>query len=276
MNAVNPISGQRRGLPACTGSVLIYVLWILTVISVLAFQLSADSTATALNQSAFANQLKKQMQIESAIQFAIFKINSNQWENRSFEFDLNNQQIRLRIFNEAGFVSLYEPDSPALDNILKSVELDEDSVTELKQAIGDEDRALRLNSFSELTRFSGLDLDELAQLIPLVSIFHSGSVNPMQAPPEVLMQFHRVDQFRVGQLRDTSDPEEIEKLRNELVSSMRQQDSELSEELSSYFRLHVEIDGMLHRVFINKGRRQQDFTVVLIENRGLSPDANAS
>jgi hypothetical protein len=73
------------------GSILIYVLWILVVISVLAFQLTSSSKATTLNQVAFGSQLKKRMQLNSAIQFAIFQIKADRWQNRSFAFDLNNQ-----------------------------------------------------------------------------------------------------------------------------------------------------------------------------------------
>ena len=60
------------------GSVLLYVLWILVVISILAFKLTSSSRVVTLNHSAVSTQLKNQMQISSATQFAIFKIISNQ------------------------------------------------------------------------------------------------------------------------------------------------------------------------------------------------------
>ena len=137
------------------GSVLIYVLWILVVISVLAFQLASASRVISVNRSAFANQLKKQMQIESAVQFAMFKIFSNQWKDKPYELHLNNQKINIRIFNEQGFVSIYTLSNKTLKNIFESIGLDEITVDELEKAIVSDERPQRFNSFAELRRFSG-------------------------------------------------------------------------------------------------------------------------
>ena len=258
------------------GSILIYVLWILVVISVLAFQLTSSSKATTLNQVAFGSQLKKRMQINSAIQFAIFQIRADRWQNRSFAFDLNNQEIAVSIYNESGFVSIYETDNETLGNIFEYVQLEKNGIAELTESISDEDHPQRFNSFSELLQFTGLDSAVLHRLIPLVSIFHEDTVNPMLSPPQVLMRFHRVDQFRVQQLLETANEAEIEQLRSELVASLRLQDSELSGNVSGYFRLHVEIDGSLNRVFIKKLRRQENFQVVLIENDESTSQAKSS
>jgi hypothetical protein len=271
-----PISRLRPAVHSSVGSILIYVLWILAVISVLAFQLTADSRTTSLNQSAFANQLKKQMQIESAIQFAMFKIASDLWQHRTYTFSLNDQQFAISIFNEAGFVSIYEVDNPTLANIFKSVELDDTSITELKSAVSDEDQPQRFNSFAELKQIPGFDDDVLARLKPMISVFHEDPVNPMLSPPQVLMKFHRVDQFRVRKLFQDLEQDEIEQLRTELVESLRQQNVELSDDLSAYYRVHIVIDGLLHRVFLKKPRQQARYTVLLIEYNQLNPDAIAS
>lgn len=271
-----PISSLRPAVHSSAGSILIYVLWILAVISVLAFQLTADSRTTGLNQSAFASQLKKQMQIESAIQFAMFKIASDLWQHRTYTFNLNDQQIAISIFNEAGFVSIYEIDNPTLANIFKSVELDDTSITELKIAVSDEDQPQRFNSFAELKQIPGFDDDVLARLKPMISVFNEDPVNPMLSPPQVLMKFHRVDQFRVRKLFDDLEQDEIEQLRTELVESLRQQNVELSDDLSAHYRVHIVIDDLLHRVFLKKPRQQARYTVLLIEYNQLNQDAIAS
>lgn len=248
-----------------TGSVLLYVLWILILISALAFQLSLETRASSLSQAAFSKQIRKQMQIDSAIQFAAFRIRTHGWQNREFSFELNGQQIKLSIFNEAGFVSLYATESPLLENIFKRVGLGRDDAVNLIKTIEDEELPRRFNSFSELMGFSGIDRELLHRLVPLVSILREDLINPMYSPPRVLMQFNRVDRYRVQQLAGTTDPVEINQLRTEIVESLRQQNNELSENDSEYFRVIIEIDGQLHRVFLKQRRRQAGFITVLVE-----------
>jgi hypothetical protein len=259
-----------------SGSILIYVLWILVVISVLAFQLASASRVLTVNQSAFANQLKKQMQIESAVQFAMFKIISNEWNNKPYELYLNNQKINIRIFNELGFVSIYALNNETLRNIFEFVSLDEITIEELEKAIVKDERPQRFNSFSELRRFSEINDEVIKQLIPLVSIYHEDPVNPRYSPVDVLTQFHRVDQFRVQELKETTDENEASQLRNEIIESLFVQENEFSDNLSAYFRVHIEIDGYLHRAFLKYNRQQKKYIVVMIDSSEIISNENAS
>lgn len=249
-----------------SGSVLIYVLWILVVISVLAFQLASASRVISVNRSSFANQLKKQMQIESAIQFAMFKIISNQWKDKSFELNLNNQDIGITIFNESGFVSIYEMSNKSLKNIFEFVGLDQTTVKELEKAIVQDKKPQKFNSFFELRQFSGIDDEVVRRLIPLISIYHEEPVNPARSPIEVLMQIHRIDQFGVQKLMETSDEIEKVQLRKNLIESLFAQEIDWSESLSTYYRVHIAIDGLLHRVFLKYNRQQKKYVVVLVDS----------
>jgi type II secretory pathway component PulK len=202
---------SREGKPGtCKGSILIYVLWILVVISVLAFQLTSASRVTTLGQSAFSSQLKKQMQLDSAIQFSIFKILTNKWQHKVYDLSLNGQAISVKIFNEQGFFSIYEVGDKSLEKIFEFAEVDETTVESLKKEIVGDKAPLRFNSFYELQQFSALSDEMLEKLMPLISIYHESPVNPNYSPVEVLMQFSRVDQYRVQKLMESVD--EVEKV----------------------------------------------------------------
>ncbi len=273
-----PVRNCKLIIPgnSSSGSILIYVLWILVVISVLAFQLASASRVLTLNQSAFVNQLKKQMQIESAIQFAMFKIISNEWQDKPYELNLNNQKINIRIFNESGFVSIYTLENETLKNIFEFVSLDESTSEELEEAIVKNKKPQRFNSFSELRKFSGIDENVLKQLIPLVSIYHEEAVNPAHSPVEVLAQVQRVDQFRVEKMQETTDEIEKAQLRKELVESLFMQTSEFSEDISSYYRVHINIDNFLHRAFLRYDRKNEKYVVVLVDSSEAISDESVS
>ncbi len=274
---INYLCRNKRSICfSSSGSILIYVLWILVVISVLAFQLASASKVITVSQSAFANQLKKQMQIDSAVQFAMFKIISKHWKDKLFELNLNNQEIKISIFNESGFVPIYEVGSETLKRIFEFISLDQATVEELEQAISQENKPQRFNSFSELRQFSGIDGEVLKQLIPLVSIYHEDPVNPAYSPVEVLMQFHRVDQFRVQKLMEATDQTEMAQLRNEIIESLFAREMVSSEDLSVYYRVHILLDGFLHRVFLKYNRLQKKYKVVLIDSSEKNSDGNAS
>ncbi|MCP3852643.1 MAG: hypothetical protein GY694_20810 [Gammaproteobacteria bacterium] len=135
---------------------------------------------------------------------------------------------------------------------------------------------MRFNSFSELRQFANIDETVLGRLIPLVSIFHEEAVNPIQSPVEVLTQIQRVDQFRVGKLQESTDEIERIQLRNELVESLYLQESEFSDNLSSYFRIHVKLDSLLHRVFLKYNRKEKKYVVVLIDSNEVISGENLS
>jgi type II secretory pathway component PulK len=276
MMMASSISLKPKTCRRTRGSILIYVLWILVVISVLAFQLSSASRATVLSQSASTNQMKRQLQLDSAVQFAIFKIAGGQWQDRDFELNLNGQRIDVSIFNEAGFVSIYNRESITLQRIFDYLDLDADTVAAIALAVQQEKDPVRLNSFDELRRIDGIDMATVRQLIPLVSIFHEDATNPNYAPADVLMRIERVDQYRVQKLRESSDGTEKAQLRREVVESLMELDEQLAESPSQYYRVHVSIDGALHRVFLKYNRQLKRYLVVLVDDSQTSTGGKVS
>jgi type II secretory pathway component PulK len=259
----------------CRGSILLYVLWILVVISVLAFKLSAASRVTTLNQSAFASHLKDQMQLQSAIQFAKFKITMNQWEHQSFNFDLNNQTVQVRIFNESGFVSIYQPGSDTLIGIFERAGVEPEVASMLGEVFASEEQYFRFNSYSELLQFEGINRAKVQRLIPLVSIFHEDLVNPRYSPAELLAQIHGVDNFRAQKLIEAVDDEEKDELRQVLSDSLFQRGTEVTDSHSIYYRVSILIDGQLHRVFLRVNGREESYQVVLVESNRVGKSAKA-
>ncbi len=258
------------------GSILIYVLWILIVISVLAFQLSAASRVVVVNQSAISNQLKKQMQIDSAVQFAMFKIIKDEWENRSFELNLNGHKMIIKIYNESGFISLYELSNKSLKSIFEMVNMPQETIDNLAVVMQEEDEELRFNSFDELLQFDGINNEILEQLIPYVTIFHADPINPAYSPPEVLMLQPGIDQYRVQKLAESTDINENVYLRDELTNLLVLLGYDLSEDPSTYYRIHIVIDEMIFRVYSLYDRRQKRLKVVQTISGINQPDVNSN
>jgi hypothetical protein len=257
-------AGNNRS--TSSGSILIYVLWILVVISVLAFQLASASKVMTVNRSAFANQLKKQMQIESALQFAMFKITSDQWKHKSFELNLNNQKINIRILNESGFVSIYEMGSRQLEEIFDLVGLDQTDIEQIKTVLKPGKKQLRFNSFVELRQFAGVDNKILEQLVPLISIFHEEPVNPRYSSEEVLMLIPGIDQYRVQKLKQATNEIERAQLRGELVELISLLGIEVSKYLSEYYRVQILLDGFMYRVILKYNYEHEKYKVLLINS----------
>ncbi len=247
------------------GSILIYVMWILDLISGLAFQHTSNSRVTTLSQSVTAKQLKTRMQIESAIQFAKFKIMADDWHERRHQLFLNKQDLRIEIFNESGFVSIYNLQDRDLKNVFTSVGLDQETIDALGSAFDPDGDDLRINSFDELLRFDGIDSTRKAQLASLVSIYHEDAINPWHSPAGVLLLLDGVDQFRVQKLVQEEDPQTRRELRNELVDIISRREEPFSEDIGDYFRVRISLGADSYRVILKTGRRRDRFTTLLVE-----------
>lgn len=248
------------------GSVLIYVLWILVVISTLAFQLTSAARVNTLNQSAVSSQLKQQMQLESAIQFGMFKIASGNWENNKFQINLNNQEIFIEIYNESGFNSLFNLSDKSLNKLFNSINMDSEIVDKVKKLRLKDENYVKYNSFTELLDKANIDDAVLAQLIPLISIFQEDAFNPLYSPEKVLLLLPGVDQYRVNKLTETTDEEERKQLRNEIADLLVSRGLEVSEDISAYYRLYVTVTDKKHTVFVKYDRRQKKYKVVLVNS----------
>lgn len=245
-----------------TGSILLYVLWILVVISLLSFKLSSASRVVMIKQVSEVSQIKKDLQLNSAIKFATFKILKNDWKNIQFKQNLNNQRITIDIYNESGFISLYDLSSQSLENVFESADFDSSSLNDLKNRT--DSKKLHFNDFSELTQFEGVSAENVQHIIPYVSIYHQEGVNPAHSPENVLMKIKGVDQYRVKKLIDSSDMDEKREIRNEIVDILRSKNVNMTEDENDYYRIHISLDSRLYRVFVKLNRRSQDFVVVNI------------
>ncbi len=251
---------MRREMAKKTGSVLLYVLWILVVISLLAFKLSSASRVVMLKQVSDVSQIKKNLQLNSAIQFATFKILSDNWENLKFEQILNNQTIVIQIYNESGFISLYDMSAESLNNVLEKSNIIASDLDDLRYQI--EENNLRFNDFMELTQFDGISEQKIRQIIPFISIYHQEGVNPAQSPVEVLNMIGGVDKYRVSKMMESTDNAEVIALREEVVELLRSGNVEVSESVNNYYRLHISLDSKLYRVFLKFNGRTKEFLVV--------------
>ena len=271
---MNAASKDRLGLLAarrCRASILIYVLWILVVISALAFQLASSSRVFSLNQSAMARQAKDQMQVESAIQFARFKIRSKQWENREYTLNLNNQKINVRIFNEAGYLSLYNLRSESLKKIFKTINIGSEAVEKLDNYLNDSGKTVKLNDYLELLPILEIDHATLVRLSSMVSILFDGEVNPFYSPIKVLMQLPHVDRFRVQQLAATQDPADKMRIRNELVEQLALSSGGLDGDLSVYYRVYISFAEKRFKAFLKYDRRKKQYLTVMMLDDEAEP-----
>ena len=252
-------------------SILIYVLWILVIISALAFQLASSARVMTVTQSASARNFKDKMQLESAIQFARFKIRSNEWNNNKYQLNLNNQLITIDIYNESGFISLYKLRSESLINTFKYAKLSQDVLLNLENKTTRESNNLFINDYLELLQLDGIDKAALNALVPVVSILHDGTTNPFYSPVNVLMLLPGVDQFRVRKLAETNDKEARISLRNEIISQLSNGGLALEEDLSSYYRAHIMFADKNYWVFLKYDRRQKKYKTILAFN-ALPPE----
>lgn len=243
-----------------SGSILLYVLWILVVIALLAFQMSSISRGMMLSQTSDAVQLKKKIQLNSAIQLASFNILSGDWKNVKIIRKINNLAINIEIYNESGFFSLYDLRNQSLKEILEGHNIPLEGLE--KMVARGTDSYQRFNDIYELRQLETVSDEMIQALIPFLSIYHENSINPNYSPPEVLMQISRIDQFRVGQLMETSDPIEARQLRNEIIDVLNSQNIETSEDSSPYYRLNIEMGAELYRVFLKLDNRSKNLIVV--------------
>ncbi len=243
------------------GSVLLYVLWILVVITVLAFQLTAESRVVLINNSSSKNQLLYQMQIKSAIQFARFKLIENKWENNAYDIKLNKQNIAIKIYNESGFISIYDFDNKAIKNVFSSIDISEDVLEEIGKFVGSTENR-RFNTFSELLQFDGINMDVLTLLIPLISIYNNGGVNPRLSPNRVLILLPGVDQYSVNKLSEIDNKDEQEQLRQGVFRSLLNNNRSFSKKRLNYYRVDISISSKKTTVFLKFDSKNEEVWVV--------------
>ncbi len=260
---------QRPGRQ--TGSILVYVLWILVIITALVLQLGGSSRAQLLERHAAAAQLQQALQRRSAQQFAEFRILAGDWNIEKYRLYLNDEEITIRIFNESGFISLHELSSPSLKKAFQAVSLNPELLEKLEKKNQQYGEAIKINDINELAWMLGLSSEQLWDLMERVSPFHDGPPNPRQAPLGVLQVLSRVDQLRVHALAEAETPEERQRLRDEIVEQLELQNTESGDELSPYYRIQLTTARRDYRILVRYDRKQRRFKTLSTRTR-VRPD----
>ena len=244
------------------GSILIYVLWILVIVSVLAWQLASSSRVTVLDRKAASAAMERDLQLLSVQRFAEFRILSGDWKHEKYEFELNDEPITINIINESGYISLSDLRNKSLKRVFHAVNLDPQLLDKLDKNEPDEENSINIADPLRLSRLLGLDEVQIWQLLERISLLHQGPVNLDEAPDSVLAVMYRVDQYRVEQLLQAENEEERNRLRSEIVDQLMNQGEETSEEMSAYYRVLAQIGDRQYRIQMRYDRDEDRFKVV--------------
>lgn len=244
------------------GSILIYVLWILVIVSVLAWQLASSSRVTVLDRKAASAAMERDLQLLSVQRFAEFRILSGDWKHEKYEFELNDEPITIKIINESGYISLSDLRNKSLKRVFHAVNLDPQLLDKLDKNEPEEENRINIADPLRLSRLLGLDEVQTWQLLERISLLHQGPVNLDEAPDSVLAVMYRVDQYRVEQLLQAENEEERNRLRSEIVDQLMNQGEETSEEMSAYYRVLAQIGDRQYRIQMRYDRDEDRFKVV--------------
>lgn len=265
MKDIKRISAEQNCRWNQMGSVLIYVLWILVIVSVLAFKLGASSNVMTLKNSSLNNQLKRQLQIESAIQFAIYKIIANQWNDEILHINLNNYPINLEIYNEAGFLSLYQLNDESLNKLSDRLEVDLEDLKPLIKSLRNDQDIQKFNSIDELDEYLSENKLVVEAIKPFISIYHEEPTNPMFAPIKVLTMLPGIDLYRVEKLANLRDTAEKAFLREDINDQLNITNFDYTDDISPYYRIRVSLGNYFYRIFVKFDKRSNEYMVLTIE-----------
>ncbi len=260
MTCMNPAISNRPG--PSRGSILIYVLWILVIVSVLAWQLASSNRATVLDRKAASAAMERELQLLSVQRFAEFRILSGEWKHEKYEFVLNEEPVSIKIINESGYISLSDLRNKSLKKTFRIVNLDPQLLEKLKKNDEDDENTVPVADPWQLARLLGLNEVQVWQLLERISLLHQGPANLDEAPDAVLAVMHRVDQYRVEQMLQAENEEERNRLRSEIVDQLMNQGEETSEEMSAYYRVLAQIGERQYRIQMRYDRDEDRFKVV--------------
>jgi len=263
-------------IPFVRGSILIYVLWILVIIGVLALRLTESSRGELLRDVASARQDRTALQLASALQFAGYRILSGDWKQEKYEIEIDNTQIDIKIMNESGFIPLLEMGSGSLKRAFKEAMMGPNSFLLFERIAKQEPELLRINVFNELREVLSIDDEQLWRLGQRVSLFHEGPVNPRQAPLEVLETMSRVDRYRLQRIRQAESTEERKRLREEVIRQLLSSGDEEGDELSPFYRVIVDLPVESYRVIMKYDRAEQRFKTLSLSRHLRSSEIVAT
>jgi hypothetical protein len=253
------------------GSILIHVLWILVIITALALNLGASGRASVLDYKVASRDIEEDLLRDSAQSFAEFKLLSGLSNVGEYNQKINQRQIEIKIFNENGFISIYELSGASLLNAFKVLNMGRESIEKLEKYLKKDEEIQKLNDEQELGWILGLSQPQLWLLMERVSIFHDGPVNPRHSPLEVLRVLSRVDQLRVAELAAEQEPEERLRIRQEIVDQLQRQELESGEDLSPYYRILIRTGRREYRIHVRYDRREKRYKTLASNSRILKP-----
>ncbi|WP_298718571.1 general secretion pathway protein GspK [uncultured Oceanisphaera sp.] len=216
---------QNRGLA------LISVLWVLTLLTLLATGLSLNSRSQAQQSSNITHAAQVRQAAEAGVQMALLMLaqplDQQTWlaDGSPYQVRLDDIEVRVALFNESGRIDLNAAGPELLDGLLATAGVDEDLRARLVDAImdwRDGDSLRRLNG-AEADDYlaAGLDygpsntpfrsVDEVLRVLGMPPdiyrrIRHSltlrnprNSINPRYAPRQVLLALPGSDELTVDQ-----------------------------------------------------------------------------
>lgn len=203
------------------GFALISVLWVLTIMTLLATIVVADQRQTSAATRLWLQQAQTRHAVEGAIHQTIYQLLTRQIQpgadNELLTFSVAGQKQQVQILSEAGKADLNQVTEPLLRQLISSLNVDEQSALELTDAIldwRDGDELVRLNGaeqrdyeqadhpflpankpfqdLSELQRVIGMNPAIYLQLKPLFTL-HTGqnSIDLAAASPAMLKALER-------------------------------------------------------------------------------------
>ena len=220
-----------RQISTNKGFALIVVLWVLTLLAIMA----SSFALTIQRETAIISGVKEKAEAsalaEAGINYAILMLFSSdedlQWQafNSLYEVNYTGKRVRIQISDESGLIDINGADKEQLQALFDSINIGEADSDSLSDAILDwrdandeqllngaekdqyadaglkyEPRNKPFASVEELQMVLGMNPDIYQQLQGMISIYsHASKVNPATASRAVLLTLPDVDEEMVDQ-----------------------------------------------------------------------------
>jgi len=198
------------------GIALLSVLWVISILTVLAASVAASQRQETSATSLWLKQTQARHAAEGAINLAVYQLLTRQIqpgsETEQLELEVAEQSFYINMSSEAGKADINQVTEPVLRKLISSLSIDEQTALSLTDAIldwRDGDELVRLNGaekrdylhashpympsngpfrdISELQRVIGMTPAIYLQLEPLITVYSGqSSIDLAAAGPKVL------------------------------------------------------------------------------------------
>lgn len=205
---------------AQTGIALVLVLWVMTLLAVIAGSFVYTARSNTLVSGNLVAQAKARLLADAGIERGIYEVlkpaaDAERWQARSlpYAFSLDAAQIQVTLRDEAAHIDLNTADEALLKGLLLSLGQEADAAAKLLDAIidwRDADEMVRpqgaerdqyeaagydyipanaqFQSVEELRLVMGMTPELLRKMLPALTVYSlQAGINSRQAPREVLM-----------------------------------------------------------------------------------------